>query len=238
MTRMLVLAGGAGTRLRPAIADLPKALAPVHGVPFLEYQLKNWMSQGIRHLTFLLHHNADEIISYIQSIEDDLPAECTVDWLVEPHPLDTGGAVAFAVQQNKIKGSFLISNADTWIGGSISELMKSNAPAMLVVWLSNTNRYGLVKISNEAMVTEFAEKMSDNRKGYVNAGLVKLDASHFFKWDEQPLSLERDVYPRLIEVGLRACKTKGSFVDIGVPEDYFYFCNDVASKAFSDDQKS
>ena len=236
MTRMLVLAGGAGTRLRPAVPDLPKALAPVNGVPFLEYQIHNWLSQGIRHFTFLLHHMADDIIAYLETANVQLRAECTLDWVVEPRPLDTGGAVAFAVHQQNISGAFLVSNADTWIGGGISELIEMKAPAMSVIWLPNTSRYCCVEISDGGMITSFTEKMASGAAGYINAGLTKLDASLFSSWDQQALSLERDVYPELLKMGLRACKVTGSFVDIGVPEDYLNFCNDFVPQAFPDDQ--
>ena len=46
--RLLVLAGGFGTRLSSVVSDVPKALAPVNGVPFLRLQLENWLKQGLR----------------------------------------------------------------------------------------------------------------------------------------------------------------------------------------------
>ena len=46
--------GGGGTRLKVVFADVPKALAPVSGLPFLEH----WFGQGLRVFTFLLHHQA------------------------------------------------------------------------------------------------------------------------------------------------------------------------------------
>ena len=53
--KMLVLAGGFGTRLQSVLADFPKALAPVGQAPFLRFQLEHWITQGLRSFVFLLH---------------------------------------------------------------------------------------------------------------------------------------------------------------------------------------
>lgn len=52
--RLLVLAGGFGTRLKTAVPDVPKALAPVLGKPFLQFQIELWISQGIQKLYFFI----------------------------------------------------------------------------------------------------------------------------------------------------------------------------------------
>ncbi len=66
---LLVLAGGFGTRLQSVVSQVPKALAPVVGVPFLHLQIEHWKSQGIRSFGFLLHHQAELIIGFLQSNE-------------------------------------------------------------------------------------------------------------------------------------------------------------------------
>ena len=43
----IVLAGGLGTRLRSAVPDVPKCLAPIAGRPFLEWQLRSLAKRGI-----------------------------------------------------------------------------------------------------------------------------------------------------------------------------------------------
>jgi D-glycero-alpha-D-manno-heptose 1-phosphate guanylyltransferase len=97
--KLLVLAGGFGTRLKTAVADVPKALAPVGGVPFLQLQIEHWLAQGLREFTFLLHHQADQIIAFLQAQQNGLLRDCQVDWLIEPVPMNTGGALAHAVKR-------------------------------------------------------------------------------------------------------------------------------------------
>ena len=55
--KMLVLAGGFGTRLKETIGSVPKTMASINGTPLLKLQLDNWIKQGQRKFIFLLHYN-------------------------------------------------------------------------------------------------------------------------------------------------------------------------------------
>jgi NDP-sugar pyrophosphorylase family protein len=222
---MLVLAGGFGTRLQSVVAEVPKALAPVGQVPFLYLQIENWIAQGLRSFVFLLYHQADLIISFLEAEKNGLLTGCQVSWLVEPAPMDTGGAVAYAVQQLHLKGDFLITNADTWIGTGVQEVARSAAPSMAVLSLRDASRYGQVQFSDEFFVTSFSEKNSSQGLGWINAGLCHLNADFFSNWDGRPFSLERISFPALAGRGvLKAVPIQTDFIDIGIPHDYLSFC--------------
>jgi NDP-sugar pyrophosphorylase family protein len=228
--RLLVLAGGFGTRLKTAIADVPKALAPIGDVPFLQLQLEHWLAQGLREFTFLLYHQADQIISFLQAQQGSLLKDCQVDWLIEPVPMDTGGALAHAVKTRGLKGDFLMTNADTWLGGGIHEMMQSAAPAMAVVNLADVSRYGQVHFDQAKRVTAFAEKNDQCTAGWINAGLCRLNAELFYNWNGHPFSLERDLFEALVQNRrLTAVPLITDFIDIGVPTDYHRFCHWVAT---------
>jgi NDP-sugar pyrophosphorylase family protein len=228
--KLFVLAGGFGTRLKTVITDVPKALAPVGDVPFLQLQLEHWLAQGLREFTFLLHHQADLIIAFLQVHQFGLLKDCQVDWLIEPVPMDTGGAIAHAVKTLDLKDEFLMTNADTWLGGGIFELMQSAAPAMAVVNLADVSRYGQVHFDHAQRVTAFAEKISQSSAGWINAGLCHLDADLFKNWDGQPFSLERELFATLVQNNrLTAAPLQTDFIDIGVPADYHRFCRWVAT---------
>jgi NDP-sugar pyrophosphorylase family protein len=229
--KLLVLAGGLGTRLRSVISDVPKSLAPVGDFPFLQLQLEHWLAQGLREFTFLLHHQADLIIAFLQEHQvDGLLKDCQVDWLIEPVPMDTGGAVAHAVKTLDLKDDFLMTNADTWLGGGIYEMVQSAAPAMAVVNLADVSRYGQVHFAHTMRVTAFAEKNGQSAAGWINAGLYHLNAEFFKNWDGQPFSLERDLFSKLVQSRrLTAVPLQTDFIDIGVPADYHHFCRWVAA---------
>ena len=156
--RLLVLAGGFGTRLKTTIADVPKALAPIDDVPFLQLQIEHWLSQGLREFTFLLHHQADQIIAFLQAQQGGLLKDCQVDWLIEPVPMDTGGALAHAVKTLELKDDFLMTSAGNLLGGGIYEMEQSSAPAMAVINLADVSRYGQVHFDHLHRVNAFSEK--------------------------------------------------------------------------------
>jgi D-glycero-alpha-D-manno-heptose 1-phosphate guanylyltransferase len=223
--KMLVLAGGFGTRLRSLVSDVPKPLAPVGSIPFLHYQIENWIAQGIHSYVFLLHHQANLIKDFVEEEKCSLLKDCDVRFVIEPQPLDTGGAVALAVRQLELDGEFIVTNADTWLGAGAGELTKHGADSIVVVRQKSLVRYGMVEINDAGIVLAFREKGESNGPGWINAGMGLLKAEYFRKWDGQRLSLEKDIFPRLLSKRqLRAIPLESDFIDIGVPEDYLRFC--------------
>lgn len=223
--KLLVLAGGFGTRLQPMLPSIPKALAPVGNVPLLALQLQNWIAQGIRSFVFLLHHQADQIMGFLDSAKNGLLKDCEVVSLVEPAPMDTGGAVAYAIQELSIGGDFLVTNADTWLSTGIRELTAALSPALAVIQLENCGRYGHVHFDKSHKVMAFEEKNALNMPGWINAGLYRFHANMFDKWDGSGFSLERQTFPELVQRGeLQAVAIESDFIDIGIPEDYQRFC--------------
>jgi len=108
LTELMVLAGGFGTRLRATVSDVPKPLAPAGNRPFLHYLIENWLVQGITTLTFLLHYESDSIKAFLEQVKDSGGLKvCEVFAITEPQPMGTGGAVAYAVRERRLNGSFL-----------------------------------------------------------------------------------------------------------------------------------
>lgn len=228
---LLVLAGGFGTRLRAAVPELPKPLAPVAGRPYLAYLIDHWAAQGIVRMTFLLHHQAPLIEQFLMEKKtSDSLRHCELDTLTEAVPLGTGGAIAYAVRELGLEESFLVANADTWLGESLNRLGDAQAPAMSVVHVDNTERYGRVEIAGHKIST-FTEKKNSVGPGWINAGMYRLDANLFRDWDGRPFSIEDEVFPSLASTGeLTAVPLHTEFIDIGVPADYFRFCRWIESQ--------
>lgn len=229
--KLLVLAGGKGSRLKPELPDTPKALAPIGGVPFLALQLENWVSQGCHSFIFLLHYQAGPIIEFLDQAKVGLLKGCTVDYLVEPSPLDTGGAVALAVQKFNLNGDILVANADTWLGKGIESLYVVKSPTLAVTHLGDTGRYGQVQFNQQQLITDFCEKGDGSLPGWVSAGICRLNASLFKGWDGARFSLESELFPELVKRGeLNALTLSTDFIDIGVPEDYHRFIRWISSE--------
>jgi D-glycero-alpha-D-manno-heptose 1-phosphate guanylyltransferase len=225
------LAGGFGKRLRSAVPEVPKPLAPVKGLPYLHYQISNWVDQGVTQLAFLLHYKADLLEDFLASQQKQKQfGDCELLTLNESQPLGTGGAVAFAVQQFGLTGSFLVANADTWLSSGVQQVLDVEMPAMATVWVENSERYGCVQIEKNQIVA-FEEKQASSGPGLINAGLYHLHADLFQGWNGQPFSLERELFPKLASLGqLKSVPLETDFIDIGVPEDYFRLCRWIESE--------
>lgn len=173
----------------------------------------------------MLHHGADAINAYLDKERSRLLRDCSVRAVIEDAPLGTGGAVANAIRELRLKGAFLVANADTWLGEGVKVLAATEAPAVGVVEVNDTSRYGAVRIEGDRIVA-FEEKNARALPGWINAGLYALSAADFEHWDGRAFSIEADAFPRWTAAGrLRAVRLDTTFIDIGVPEDYQRFCS-------------
>lgn len=222
---LFILAGGLGTRLNSVLDGLPKALAPINGRPFLYLQIEHWISQGCSSFVFLLHHQAEMILQFLEIERYGLLKDCQVRYIVEPRPLGTGGAVAYAINQEGFSGDFLVANADTWLGSGISKIMQASSPSIMVVHRKDIGRYGEVVFDGDFKVTSFSEKKMNQISGWINAGLYCVNDSYFKLHGMEPFSLEEVILPWLVSSKkLKAIPLDTEFIDIGIPDDYGRFC--------------
>lgn len=222
--RLLILSGGFGTRLRPKIKNLPKALAPIGGKKFLDYQINNWISQGVTEFIFLLHYKANEIIEFVKNEKKRDLEKFNVQFSIEPEPLGTGGAIAFAIDTLNLNGDFICVNADTWIDDGLDTLNAANSPSIGLIEVQDCSRFGSVSFDIRKKITNFHEKNGEIRSGWVNSGMVKLNSRFFDQVINKSFSLEEHLYPKLIKQNLlSAVLLDSKFIDIGIPADYEKF---------------
>jgi D-glycero-alpha-D-manno-heptose 1-phosphate guanylyltransferase len=222
MTTALILAGGLGTRLRSAVPDLPKPMAPVAGRPFLEHQLDFWIAQGVRHFILSVGYRHEAISGHFGSRY----RLATIDYAVETTPRGTGGALLLAAAQLPDDRPALLLNGDTYFDVRL-EALAARAAQHDAHWcfalFRNTDpaRYMGVGVARGGRITALRSPAAPLSNGGVYwfrpASLrgIALDAV-------QPLSLENDLFPRLLEQGQRfaGLESPGAFIDIGVPADY------------------
>ena len=63
----IILAGGMGTRLQSVVSEVPKPMAPINGTPFLEIQIKYWVSQGINNFILSVGYKNEIIVNHFGS---------------------------------------------------------------------------------------------------------------------------------------------------------------------------
>jgi D-glycero-alpha-D-manno-heptose 1-phosphate guanylyltransferase len=232
MTTCILLAGGLGTRLREAVPGIPKCLAPVAGKPFLEVQLAQLSSQGIERFVLALGYLAQQVIDVAKGLERAFPLE----WIVEPRPLGTGGATLFAMHNGGLSEA-VIANADTLLQADLSALLAPLHRAsgedvrMIAVQSQDASRFGRVVV-HDGKARAFVAAGSP-RNALINAGIYRVHRNAFAKYRPgQCFSLEADVIADLAAQGNVAAEVvRGTFTDIGVPQDYLALCERLGTSA-------
>ncbi len=217
----IILAGGFGTRLQKVVVDLPKCLAPVKGVPFLSFLLKQLKGGGVEHFIFSLGYKHDLVEAYLV---ENLPAE-SFSVVVEPAPLGTGGAVKLALDK-ALEDETLVCNGDTLFNAdlkALAEVHKNRKAACTLALkkMERFSRYGVVEIDSDQRITRFQEKKYYDT-GLINGGVYILNKKQFLdkKWPEQ-FSFEKDYLEKYVnEERFFGFPQDNYFIDIGIPEDF------------------
>lgn len=222
---VLILAGGFGTRLSNVLNGKPKPLAEISGTPFILLLLLKLINEGFSEFIFSLHYEASKIIEVIEN--NPYLKSYSKKYIIEPQPLGTGGAILYSLNESKLNGDFLVVNADSIIEKGYYLFIESTSPTLGLIKVDNCERFGLVSFDEKNYIIEFMEKTGEKKEGYINAGIYRLNKNDFDDFQiGNSFSLESDVFPKLITKNkLKGITIRSNFIDIGIPEDYFYYNN-------------
>jgi len=217
----VILAGGLGTRLRPAVGDRPKVLADVDGRPFLTYLLRQLTDAGVRSIVLCVGHRA----VYVRAVLGEAYGGTPLVYAVETDLLGTGGALRAALPALR-SDPVLVLNGDSHCEAHLAALWAAHAEqdasaTLVVTHVSDTRRFGRVSLDDDDGITRFCEKTESDGPGWINAGIYVLSRHVLTAIPSgRPVSLEHDVFPALVGRGLFGHRMTGRFVDIGTPESY------------------
>jgi D-glycero-alpha-D-manno-heptose 1-phosphate guanylyltransferase len=217
----IILAGGLGTRLRSAVPNLPKCMAPVNNKPFLNYVIHYLQQQGVTRFIFSLGYLHNIIEAYLK---ENFPL-LQYSIVIETEPLGTGGAIALAIQKTN-EEHVIITNGDTLFEANILHQLNihvtNNALCTLALKpMVNFDRYGVVTINESQQIQAFEEKKY-YEKGLINGGLYILSTSKFSNYNfADKFSFEKDFLEKfVIKNNFFGCVDDGYFIDIGIPTDF------------------
>jgi len=224
MTSAVILAGGLGTRLRSTVPDLPKPMAPIGGRPFLEYQLDYWIAQGIGRFVLSVGYRHEAIMGHFGSRYK----HAELEYVIEEKPLGTGGGFLLAAEKITLGEPFLLLNGDTYFAADWKEL-SAYALAHDADWCfslfrtSEQGRYMGIELSPQGRITSLKSGCTQGSR-LANGGVywVHPRALRGFRASREKVSLEEDMFPDALAAGQRlfGIEFTGSFIDIGVPDDY------------------
>lgn len=218
---IFVLAGGLGTRIRPALGDLPKLLAPISGRPYLAY-LFDWLERfGARRVVLGLGYKAEAVIGHLNA---QPPRRIDVVTIVEPSPLGTAGAIRFA--RNALQSDpVLIMNGDSFVDADLCAFVECHCRnkaigTVLCAEVNDGGRYGRVELDRRGRIVGFVEKdAAFHGRALISAGVYLLSARLLDDIASgAAASIEHDVFERLPAGTLAAFAGRFQFIDIGTPE--------------------
>jgi len=229
----IVLVGGEGTRLRPLTTHVPKPAVTLVDRPFLAYAIEWLAGHGVAEVVLACGFLPDVLREALAGEEERAGVEIT--YVAEPEPLGTAGAIRFAAEAlgDRLEDRFLALNGDVLADLDLSALLGAHeqrgARASIGLHpVEDSSAYGLVSCDEEGWVLEFLEKTGETVPGEINAGAYVLDRSVL---DLVPagraVSIEREVFPRLVGDGLCGLLLEGYWMDIGTPERYLQASWDI-----------
>lgn len=228
----IVLVGGEGTRLRPLTSDVPKPAVTLVDRPFLAYAIEWLAAHGVTEVVLACGFLPDVLR---EALGEEERAGVSITYVAEPEPLGTAGAIRFAAEAlgDRLESRFLALNGDVLADLDLSALVSAHEerPTRATIALhpvEDSSAYGLVRCDEQGAVLEFLEKTGEEVPGEINAGVYVLDRSVLdLVPSGRAVSIEREVFPRLVGDGLAALLLDGYWMDIGTPERYLQASWDI-----------
>ena len=232
--KVLILAGGLGTRLYPLTFGRPKSMVPVANKPFLERVL-GWLKRyQLTDITLALNYSPDRIMHHLH---DGSAFGVKLRYLIEDSPLGSGGAIKNAAQ---LLGNepFLVLNGDILTAINLKEMIDFHRQNNSLITISlarveDPSHYGVVAMEANGRLTRFVEKppAGEAPSNYINSGVWIFESSVL---DEMPpagtpFSIEREFWPNFLQEGkpMFGFANDSYWIDIGTVQRYLQAHKDL-----------
>ncbi len=216
--KAVLLVGGMGTRLRPLTYRIPKPLVPVLGKPL------------IMHVIDSLPLEVDETIIPIgykkEAMQEYLiknPPGRKITLVDEPQPMGTGGAVKNV--EDFLEGTFLVVNGDIITSLDVAKFIayhrEKQGIATISLWpVEDPTPFGVVDLAKDGRINRFQEKPKREEafSNLINAGAYALEEEILGYIGKGFVSMERDVFPNIIDEGMYGYEFSGHWIDCGKRE--------------------
>lgn len=240
--KVVIMAGGKGTRIASIASDIPKPMIKIGDKPILEHEIECLKKQGLTDIIITVSHLGNIIMEYFGDGSKISPATgkefgVNIEYFVEETPLGNAGAL-FKIK-NKLKSDFLLLNADSLFNVDFNRFIKFHKENEALVTLfthPNSHPYdsGLIITDENNIVLEWLNKEDERPVWYnnrVNAGLHIISPQILEKnIEKEKIDLDRDLLKPLAGTGKMYAYNSPEYVkDMGTPERYYSVCNDLLS---------
>ena len=235
--KVVLMAGGRGTRIAELFPNIPKPLIPVAGMPILEREIRSLCAQGFKDIILTVGYLADKIIAYFG---DGSQFGAKIDYFVEESPLGNAGAL-FRLREKIGDEPFLLLNADAAFDVNFNRMVafhKNHGGLVTLFTHPNSHPYdsGLIIADENGHVEKWLAKEDERPQWYdnrVNAGLhvidlkvldISLKSLEINKESGFPqgkVDLDRQILKPLCGSNMMFCYDSPEYVkDMGTPERF------------------
>jgi len=199
----VVLVGGFGTRLRPLTNEVPKPMLPVLHRPMIVRLVERLAEGGVTDVVLALGFRPEP---FRAAFPDGRHGDVRVHYAVEPQPLDTGGAIAFAARTVGVDRTFIVANGDIITDLDVSRLVDAHrrigvAATIHLTPVDDPSAFGVVETDSDQIVRRFVEKPApgETDSNMINAGTYVFEPEVLdLIVPDTPVSVERDTFPALV----------------------------------------
>ena len=229
--KVVIMAGGKGTRISEISKDVPKPLIKIGDKPILEHELLCLKKQGFTDILITVSHLGDQIINYFG---DGSKLGIHIDYFFEKQPLGNAGAL-FEIK-DKLTDDFLLLNADSLFDIDFKRFVEYHkAKGGLATLFTHPNSHpydsGVIIADSNNIVVRWLNKEDDRPKWYknrVNAGLHILSKKLISNRPDTPkVDLDRQILKPLAGSGQMFCYDSPEYVkDMGTPDRFYHVLED------------
>ena len=216
--RVLLLAGGLGTRLRPVTNTVPKCLVSIDGRPLLDYWLDLFCEAGVRDIRINTHHLPDPVRGYIDGVNSTGSFQMAETYELEL--LGSAGTITanrdFADGANEVLIVYADNLSDVDLNALLNYHRSHGDPfTMMLFRTARPESCGIPTLDPENRIIEFIEKPTHPKSDLANAGIYVVSADAYREIaDLNAFDLGFDVLPRFIN-RMRGWHWTGTHLDVG-----------------------
>jgi len=222
--KAVIMAGGAGTRLRPLTSNTPKPMLPVANRPMMEHILRLLKKHGFEDIVVTLAVNPQVITNYFG---DGSEFGVSIAYATEETPMGTAGSVLNA--RDELDERFLVISGDVLTSTDLSKVVAfhDEKEALVTIGLKamdNPLEFGIVITRDDGSIERFLEKPSWGEvfSDAVNTGVYVLEPEIFDFIGEGEVDFSGDVFPALLEAEkpMFGFEMEGYWQDVGTLDAY------------------
>jgi glucose-1-phosphate thymidylyltransferase len=182
---IIVPMAGMGKRMRPHTLTVPKPLIPVAGKPIVQWLIEDIVSvcgEGVQEVAFVMGHFGEEVEKTLMDIAKSVGAKGKIYYQDEP----LGTAHAIYCAKESLHGNVSVVFADTLFKANFT-LDRTKDAIIWVQKIDDPRQFGVVKVNNDGIITEFVEKPTEFISDLAIIGIYYFKDGEYLKQELQYL---------------------------------------------------